>query len=185
MRQDTEPQLQALLKNGPSWLDGWLRQVEEGTARPGGQMNGISEGAAHLAKEQSSLEWADISIRAANLWAQTDAGARENALHRSMLLRVWFIARMGASSGHPVLDKAIILDWFVRELEVSIEVAKERIGEWQAPGSPLKERLPLDEVRELRRIKNRLGIVQLLAEAGELPSNSPACAWLEIRSQLP
>lgn len=185
MRKESEPQLQALLKSGPAGLDGWLRQFEDGTVSPDSRMDGVSEVATRLAREHSSLEWADIAIRAANLWAKIDAVAREQAFQRAMLLRAWFISKMGAVQGNPVLDMETVLNWFYGELHLSIDEAKHKIHILQEARFPARVPLPKTEILELRKIKNRLAVVSLLAECGQLPASAEASAWLAIRNQLP
>lgn len=102
-----------------------------------------------------------------------------------MTLRAWFISRIGSRAGDPILDKEIILGWFTAEQKLSLAEAKERAARWKNTRLPINDRLPLNEVRELRGIKNRLRIIKTLQECGELPQDSYLNEWLEIRRSLP
>jgi hypothetical protein len=185
MHIDSQPNLQTMLNNGPEWLDEWLRQFEEGKQSPDNWMNGVSEAAAQAAERKASLEWADIAIRASDLLARVGPHERELALDRAMRLRASLIVKMGSSPGHPVLDNEIILDWFRSELESPMDVVKQRIARWHDSQLPVNGRLPIDQVRQLRALKNRLRIVKLLADPGEVPIGSDTSKWLEISDQLP
>src|SRR5579884_1494183 len=111
---EDQPQLslQQMIDRGPQWLNEYLRLFEEGKpAAP--PMIGIEAGAMSRARTESSLEWADIAVRAAALRSLENGGEhRDSALTKAMELRAWFIGRMGVRSGHPVLDRDVILRWF-------------------------------------------------------------------------
>jgi hypothetical protein len=184
--------LEAMMDRGPAWLDGYLRSYEEGRSIPLNRMIGIISAASSKAFHEQSLEWAGIALRAADLMASERPENREPAFLKAMRLRAWFIVRMGSRPDHPDLDKEMILRWVIEGLTFSIEEARDRsvsvwdeLGAYRKAPAPEKKKLLLDDMRSLRAIKSRLYVLQSLAEAGELPSNSFLRNWLEIRSQLP
>lgn len=112
MQNDQQSIFNSLQNEGPrAWLS-YLRPFEKGEPITGLSMDVVYHHAAPLAKNQSSLDWAQVAIIAANLWARNSSGVeRENALLWAMKLRSWFISKMGSRPNHPVLDKQIILSW--------------------------------------------------------------------------
>jgi hypothetical protein len=192
LEDESQPALQEMVNRGPEWLDGYLRPYEAGNPLPLNAMMGIVSVAVFKAFHDASLEWAGIALRAADLMASECPEYREPALLRAMRLRAWFIVRMGSRPDHPVLDKQTILRWVVEGFTLTIEEARDKsVSVWdelrayrKAP-TPEKKKLLLDDMRALRAIKSRLGVLQSLAEVGELPSGSFLQSWLEIRSQLP
>jgi hypothetical protein len=184
--------LEAMMDRGPAWLDGYLRQYEEGRPIPQNRMMGIVSAASSMAFREESLDWAGIALRAADLMASERQENREPAFLKAMRLRAWFIVRMGSRPDHPVLDKEIILRWVIEGLTLSIEEARDRsvrvwdqLSAYRNTPTPEKKKLLLDDMRALRAIKSRLYVLHSLADVGELPSNSSLRNWLEIRGQLP
>jgi hypothetical protein len=156
-------------------------------------MDVIYHHAATLAKNQLSLEWAEVAIKAAELWAHKSYGVeQENALLWDMKLRSWFISKMGSRSNHRVLDKEKVLSWIMDGLNVPMEVARDRslpfwknMAQAKCSTNPEDMEQVVDDVRSLRRIKQRLNVAQVLADAGELSGNPILHHWLEIRERLP
>jgi hypothetical protein len=79
-------------------------------------------------------------------------------------------------------------------LKLSVQSAKEKISSHaelralakKSSNTDTEDRQRLrDDLSELFRIKHRLSVVKVLADCGELPSDSPLYKWLEIREQLP
>lgn len=185
--------MNSLKDKGPEvWL-AYLRPFEEGQPLTGLHMQVIFHYTAPKAKEQDSLGWAEVAVRAAELEALNSNGpVRENAMVGAMRLRSWFIARMGSRASHYVLDKEIILRWAEEGLDLPIQTAEEKAaGIWRdsagmkTSSNPDKRQCVHDDLRQLRRIKRRLGVVKVLADCGELPNDSILYDWLEIRGQLP
>jgi hypothetical protein len=117
---------------------------------------------------------------------------REESLLNAMNLRSWFISKRGSRPGHFVLDKEIILRWVMDGLKLPMHTAQEKaklLGEnlARAKTSPNPEDLRQmgRELSQLRWIKHRLNTVKVLADCGELPSDSVLHEWLELRESLP
>jgi len=194
MDTDQQSIMNSLKDKGPEAWNAYLRPFEDDPQLTSGlSMLVIFHYVAPLAKKQSSLDWGEVAVRAAELEARNCGGVeRENALLWAMNLRSWFICRNGSRSGHLVLDKEIILRWVAEGLTLSVQAAREkaaRIGERLArakDSSDPNERQQLaNDLSQLYRIKHRLNAVKVLADCGELGSDPVLDGWLEIREQLP
>jgi hypothetical protein len=193
MQSDQQSIMNSLKDEGPkAWL-AYLRPFEDGQPLTGLSMQVVFNYAAPLAKDQDSLDWAEVAIRAADLEAfngsQTE---REHAMLRAMRLRSWFIAKMGSRPKHRVLDKEVILHWVMEVLNISVQTAEEKaaliwkgVAIVQGSSSPENRQRVHDDLRQLRRIKNRLNVAKMLADCGELPNDPTLNEWLKIREQLP
>ena len=193
MQADQQSIMDSLRDKGPeAWL-AYLRPFEEGEALTGLSMEVIFHYAAPSVKDQSTLDWGEVAIRAAELEARNSTGTqREDVLLRAMQLRSWFIAKMGSRPNNLVLDKEIILRWALEGLDISVQTAKEKatliwkdVARVQGSSNPEDKQRVHDDLRQLRRIKHRLNVVKVLADCGELPSDPIFNEWLEMREQLP
>jgi len=193
MQNDQQSIMNSLKDERPeAWL-AYLRPFEEGEPITGLSMLVIFHYAAPLAKKQDSLDWAEVAVRAAELEARNCSGiGSENARLWAMQLRSWFISKMGSRSNHFVLDKEVILNWVMDGLKLSVRAAKEKISSLAEVIAVAKKSSNPDDGQRLRndlselcRIKHRLNVVKVLADCGELPSDSLLYKWLEIREQLP
>jgi hypothetical protein len=156
-------------------------------------MRVIFHHAASLAKKRANIDWAEVAIRAIELEARNGSGIeREEALLYAMRVRSWFIGKMGSRPGHVVLDKEIVLHWVIDGLKLTMRATKERatlirqnlVGVTNASDPKVKHQLAKD-LSGLRWIKHRLRIAQVLADCGELPSDSVLHDWLPLQEQLP
>ena len=194
MEPDQQSVLNSMTDKGPEAWSAYLRRFEDDPQLTSVlSMQVIFHYIAPLAKNQESLDWGEVAVRAAELEARDKSGIeREEALLQAMNLRSWFICKVGSRSGHSVLDKEIVLRWVTDGLTLSVTVAREkaeRVGEALArmnnSSDPKELQRIADDLRQLRRIKHRLRVVKVLADCGE-PASDPALnAWLEIREQLP
>lgn len=184
MKNNSQLTLQEMMDRGPQWLDQYLRKFELGELALNNCLIGILDGAASQAYRLSSIEWAGIAIRAAELMAENETD-REFALQRAMRIRASFISKMGSRHGDVVLDKETIIGWFKSEAKPPIQVARECSERWKDQSLPLDRRLPLEQLRELRSLRHRIRVLQTLAECGELPDVPMLREWLEICDLLP
>jgi hypothetical protein len=176
---------EALLNKDIEWLDGYLSEFEEGRPLRPNEMIMIRELAGWNAVQVDSIEWASIAIRAHELGALEQGGIyRDSALNDAMRIRSIFIAKLGSRPNDPILDKEIIFRWFAAELKLSMEEVRKMLQRLNDPPPVNLSRLTLDEIRALRYLKHRLGVIQSLADCGELPEDSHLHQWLKIRGQL-
>ena len=193
MQADQQSIMDSLRDKGPEAWRAYLRPFEEGQPLTGLSMQVIFHYIAPSATDQGSLDWAEVAIRAAELEALNSSGTeREDALLRAMKLRSRFIAKMGSRPNHRVLSKEIILHWAMEGLDISIQTAKEKaaliwkdVARIKGSSNPEDRQRVHDDLKQLRRIKHRLGVLKVLADCGELPKDSILNEWLQIREQLP
>ena len=193
MSDDQQSIMNSLKDKGPEAWREYLRPFEEGAALKGLSMQVVFHHVAPVAKDQKNLAWAEVAVRAAEIEARYCSGVeRENALLWAMNLRSWFICRMGSRSDHFVLDKSVILDWVIEGLKLPMQTAKaksaalnEKLAGSESLSSPEERKRTADDLRELRRIKQRLNVAKVLADCGELASDPVINEWLKIRGQLP
>ena len=179
--------LTPIRKGGPVGVEHWLRQVERSEVQVPGPnaVIGIGELAAEEAYAHANVEWAKASIHAYELSARFFPESAQSAITKAMLLRAWFIAKLGSIEEDPLLDARVVTDAFLADLPCSHEEALERISQWKREDLPLASRLPIDDVRKLRDVKNRLPAIRLLFESGNLAPDSPLRNWLAIQADLP
>jgi hypothetical protein len=183
----------SLKDEGPQAWRAYLRPFEEGEGISGLSMLIIYPHAADLAKNQGSLDWAEVAVRAAELQARTHTGiSREEALLMAMRLRAWFISKMGSRPSDLILDKAIIFRWAMDGVDISVQTAEEkaasigkRLVALRTSSTPEDKQQVGADLSLLRRMKHRLNVVKVLADCSELPGDSPLSKWLEIRQLLP
>jgi hypothetical protein len=193
IQSDQQSVFNSLKDKGPEAWREYLRPIEQGKSMTALSMLVVYPYAAGLARDQGSLEWAEVAVRAAELEARHHSGIeREDALLWAMQLRSWFISKLGSRTNHFILDKEIILLWAMEGVNLSVEAAKEkaaslgdRLAGLKHSTDPRDKQDVLEDLRLLRRMKNRLNVVRVLADRGELPDDSPLYKWLELREQLP
>jgi hypothetical protein len=186
--------MNSLQGKGPeAWL-AYLRQFEEEKPMMGLSMDIIFQHAAPRAEKENSLDWAEVAVRSAELDARSYAEGRperEDALLRAMRIRASLITKNGARPNHFILDKSLILEWIMKGFTLSVQTAKEKIktfgqrmAELRNATEDEKQRFG-EDLRQLRRIKNRLHVAKMLANCGELPGDPVLDEWLELHKQLP
>ena len=183
----------SLKDKGPEEWDSYLRPIEAERASAGLSMQIAFDHAAKLARDQSSLEWAGIALRAADLEKKHSLTVvRESIDCKAMMLRAKLIAATGSRMGHAILGKEIIVRRFTGDLDLSPEMAiAKAMSIWpeireakESSDQALIERVG-EGMRSLRRIKNRLNVLKLLAECGEMANEPVVNEWLKVREQLP
>lgn len=172
-----------------AWL-AYLQPFEHAGSNPDVSADVILQHVGGRAKDEQSLAWAEVAIRALELEARNNHdGFSDLEMLRAMNLRAYLIARMGSRPDHFVLDQAIILGWVKEILTLPVETATEKAA-WfrkhrEAEGAPKDRKQLFDTARELLRIKHRLGVVRVLADAGKLAGDTSLDEWLRLREQLP
>ena len=194
MEPDQQSIFNSLKDKGPEAWSAYLHRFEDDPQLTSGlSMLVIFHYVAPLAKNQKSLDWGEVAVRAAELEARNCSGVeRENALLWAMKLRSWFICNIGSRSGHLVLDKEIINRWVNEGLTLSVRAAREktaRIGDdlrrVKDSSDPMERRRVADDLSQLFRIKHRLIVAKALADCGQFASEPAMDDWLGILEQLP
>ncbi|WP_161938056.1 hypothetical protein [Mastigocoleus testarum] len=139
---------------------------------------GFAEVSASNAKRLKSLDWADISIRAyEKLLSEHSEDMGKSFYISSMILRTSMIGMFGPSKGHPILDVDTIISWFNKYTKIPFEVAKSK--------SASRERCTIEDLRQLRNIKNRLAVISELSKIKDVQLDEYLQKWLDIRGDLP
>jgi hypothetical protein len=165
----------------------WLKQVWSGQLQSPENFNwhGFAEAAAFDARSNldnsslvSSLSWAEVATSVyEHLGNSASESAAELYRNSSMLLRTAMIAKLGSVPGNPVLDIDQVVNWFFNELKISPDEANKKATNWR--------NCNIQEIRELRKIKNRLNIISVLIESDKLTPNQKLSTWLSLKSKLP
>ena len=172
-----------MLAKGSLWLSNWLSDLETKSDHKLDKslLFGIGEGAALQARTKLNIDWANVAVRSYEYLAQIGTSSERNsALSSAMNLRAFLISKLGLSRGHPVLDPEIIIKWFNAESKYSLSQLREMLGK----GAPWKS-LPEHDVLELRRIKNRINVLRVLADNSKLAAHTDLESWLRLWNQLP
>lgn len=173
--------LNELLQQDAASVKAWLKQTELDLLKLPEEFNwlGLAEAAAFEAQSASDITWAEVAILVyERLTAETtNNSTRESLMISSMLLRAAMIAKFGSVPGHPVLDIDSIIHWFYNSLTITHDSAVQKAANWRSCN--------IEEIRELRRIKNRLGIISVLADSEKYILNQELKDWLALREKLP
>ncbi len=174
-----------LLKQEPAKILDWLKEVQSGSQQVDEDVNwwlGLAEMAAYSATTevnvQDRLLWAQV-VNSVQEYTANKANPAASNPHEvsAKLLAVRLIDELGPVVGHPILDPNLIEEWFFKGLTMSYEEAVSKAKNW-------RER-PVEEIAQLRNLKNRLLPVEQLKEKGYLADNSELSKWLHIRNNLP
>ncbi|HLP91157.1 MAG TPA: hypothetical protein VK184_21580 [Nostocaceae cyanobacterium] len=179
--------LNELLLQNPSDVKVWLKRVWLDQEKVPEEFNwlGLAEAAAFEARSgernvtnTSNIFWAEIAISVYDyLASQANSGTGESFIISSMLLRAAMIADYGSVFGHPVLDSNQIIHWFFHSLKMSLDEVIQNTANWKDNN--------IENIRELRRIKNRLKVILVLTESDKFKPDEELKAWLSLREKLP
>jgi hypothetical protein len=180
-------QLNQLLQQDVSQVQDWLKNVWSGKQKAPENFNwlGLAEAATSVAYSDyannikaPNIYWAEV---ATFIYDQLSNGAnlqkQDAYMLSSMALRAAMIEIFGEISGHPVLDLDRVINWFLDNLPMSYKEAETKAASWS--------KCPVEDIRELRRIKNRLNIISVLAESKKCVLNEELNTWLSLRHKLP
>ena len=155
----------------------WLEKVWSGRRPVPAEFNWylLAQGAAGLARTKLDLGWANLAVKVYDyIAAKGNASLADSVINSCMMLKAYMISELGVVQGDPILDVEPIVEWFLKSPDIA-----------EAPEGIRPDSLNVDETRRLRRIKNRLAVIQVLADKDVLPPNVTLSAWLALRKQLP
>lgn len=139
-----------------------------------------------LASALPALAWANAALAAYGYLASRSSVRDRNAYEDSaMNLRAFLISRLGALAGHRVLDATEIVYWFFDNLRMTPREAGERASAWKNGVLNHERAKQVNQMRQLRWIKNRAAILALLVGSGQLEPTPALREWLALREQLP
>lgn len=181
---DSVSQLNKLLQQDASQVLTWVKYILTGKLPTPENFNwlGLAEAAAFRAsyekRKEDSLQWAEVAISIYEyLMKDADLTGRNSFVYSLMNLRANMIMRYGAVSQDRVLDVKQVIDLFFCDINISYTEAATKAAVWK--------NLSIENIRELRRIKNRLSALKSLSDAGKLPLNQELKSWLDLREKLP
>jgi hypothetical protein len=135
-----------------------------------------------------NLKWAGISVSTYEWLADGEREQADSFLVSAMMLRAYMIVHSGARQGDPVLDPAVITDWFWNNVHISPKEAVDKSVAWMSrlnSTSPEEARhIDPTEILELRRVKHRLRVIDFLVERGALIPDRGLRSWLDARRSL-
>lgn len=179
--------LNQLLEQDADLVLAWLKSIESGDSSPPEGFNwlGLAEAAAFNARSGSrqdstkpNIKWAEVATKVYDrVAAKATPGIKDSLMNSSMMLRTAMIAKLGVVPGHPVLDIDSIFCWFKDSVMMSYSEAAKKAAEWRI--------CPIEEIKELRRIKNHLRVISVLADNNKLLGNQEINSWLSLRDKLP
>jgi hypothetical protein len=171
--------LNELISSGPEEVRIWLAALRAGTIDPK-QWNllYLRSYLSNKAVQELSLEWLAVAIEFLEYIAESIGGKEgEDHLMRAMSVRAHFISHMGVHASQELLQLEPIAEWFLANLPLTLEEAATKSARWTE--------LPIEEIRVLRLMKNRLRVFLPLANGALLDAYPAIKAWLTIRSKLP
>ncbi len=178
MKNPTASPLEQVLALHPAEILTWLQSTN---APEDFNRLGLAEAAAQEAihaDSHTALSWARVAIDLRNRIAAT---ARDEALRHSqtvsaMMLRAATIDRYGSVAGDPIRDCDLIYRWFLDRHVGQIDITAADARRWRD--------LPVERIRELRRIKNELAVLSNLQGCVDEPP-AEIQQWLQLRPDLP
>ncbi len=127
--------------------------------------------------EQPDLAWAKVAVSIYQyLINRADPLTRMSLEDRMMHLKAHLMRSYGNVAGDPMLDVDQIIEWFFRNLHLSIEDI-EKISSWES--------LTTEELLRLSYIKNRLFVLRFLVDHNLIFPDERLKKWLMIRERLP
>ena len=165
----------------PEHLLAWVCQRIDGelAVDAGFNWHGLAQAAAMNAHEQdASPVWAEIAVHV-YAWLARRSEPRFAASFRlsEMHVRAHQISSFGACTGHTIRDPQSLLEWFHNGRTLSYSQASVKAANWQ--------QLPIEEVAQLRAIKNQLGVFLNLLNHLSTSDRNEIQGWLELRPSLP
>lgn len=173
-------QLNEFLQKEAFEVQNWLVAIKSGCLNPPAEFNwlGLAEAAAFKAHSKSDLLWAEVAIQVYQRLAdETNSSAQGSLIISLMLLKAAMIAIFGSVLGHPVLDIEPIIQWFNDSMMTSFDEVAKKTAIWRD--------CTIEEIRDLRAIKNRLKVISILANSQKCILPKELEVWLSLREQLP
>jgi hypothetical protein len=174
--------------SGPtSDISTWtIEQVQNLAAQPGQHGQELERirciSVAHAQRDRldpdSRKKWAKLSLQVNARMHGDGPWEQMRMLTQNFRLRTLIIDRLGPDPQDPDWDPELVAAEIFAALTLTPDQARERSDHWQTR--------PLDQINELRRIKNTTApLQQLLRHLQPGPPHDQAREWLAIRELLP
>lgn len=186
------PKLDQLSFREASTIKEWLKNVNSGKVIVPKDFNwiGLADRAAFMARKldrfnENNLIWAKIAVEIYEKLAQNNLG--EESFQRSaIMLKAHLIIKVGSHIDPDFLSIDRIIDWFFNNLEISYDEILNKIEYWQKHSKSKEQILDnLEEVKKMRKIKIRLKVIKLLADADKILINQELKNWISLFDKLP
>jgi hypothetical protein len=179
-----EKSLAELLKEHPEYIKNWPQKVFSGEIGISKDFNwlGLAEVAASIAGNSENNDryidilWGHIAVSVYDYLSQIAPQGRDSFENSAMNVRVKLILQYG-NDDLSILSINAIKEWFFGRLDFSIRQVKDIIKN--------QEILSMEVLRSLRKIKNRLSIVERLYDAGYLYDDKDMTDWINVKKFLP
>jgi hypothetical protein len=174
--------LEAVLSRSTPELESWLEEVSIGGLIEGAPFNWqfLASSIASRATNERDPRQAQLALRVYETLARQEVeSAAFSLMYSAMNLRAWMIRELGPRKGHAVLDPEAIASWFQRVATLSLEEARRLLDAIELSA------ISVGELRRLRKIKNALGPLALIADSGITQEHPELEEWLQLRVHLP
>lgn len=188
MQQTTSTELlRRLLQEDVLHVLAWIDEVRMSRQEVPGNFNwlGLAEAAALRARSALDPAWARVAIAAYDQITGPDKPRdREAILCSSMQLRAYMIATLGPRPGDTVLDPEVVLNWFTANLPFSLDHATKVVASLRGLDEQgMRQRI--DEMRQMRRLKNRTFVLKTLSSSDRIQLSQEAQSWIALWDELP
>lgn len=160
------------------WLDEWLKQGNRISLDSDFNWLGLAESADAYAcntyEKHTVLErilWGNVAITVRETLNNNATNGGTQMFH-AMAVRHNLILQLGHHAGDPICDSSILVDWFYRELPVSLEEATKLAQNWQSN--------PTGRKHEFKWVVERLKLLQNLAINKKLNPDPELSRWLGL-----
>lgn len=176
--------IERLVSGGAGAVALWLDRVRDGTEIAPAEFNWwlgllyvLSSKARSEAKEHATLLWAPVALSAHDLASHREEGDKAREVQQlAMYLRSVLISIAGGRAGDPVLDPQIVIQWMLEGLPALTDEMRGKLGRLD---------LPVPELKELRRVRQRLWPADQLNQQTLERAGRRLTDWLAVRERLP
>ena len=179
--------LSLVLQQSATKATEWFEFLVQSDSARNIDLLGLAESAAFNAtnpltetSKAERISWALLAERVYYLYAEHSTQDDALAVIESsvMTMRSNLIARYGEDVSTPLLDISVIERWCCSALkQVTQEELEQGIKDWTV--------LPVDVLRPLRKLKNRLSICEYLSGVGRTIKSEEIKRLLTIKDKLP
>jgi arsenate reductase-like glutaredoxin family protein len=176
--------IEALLKSNPSQLLDELEDIYADKTKFAESFNWwltLAEIATQkmlLTEKRDAILWAKIASSVFRFLSSKPEAVSPNSLECSeMRVRLKLIERFGIDYNIEILRTEPIEEWFLKRLNLDLEETLRLSSSWV--------NLSVEQIRNLRNLKSRIGVIKILSEMGLMSNNNDLRRWIELKNKLP